>query len=38
MLLSELPNAQTGDEIEALLPWKITPEEVNRQYAMYPVP
>jgi transposase len=38
VLLSELPNLQSGDELEALLPWNITPEEVNRRYATYPAP
>lgn len=38
VLLAELPNAQTADDIESLLPWNITPEEVNRRYATYPAP
>jgi len=38
VLLTELPNAQTAEEIESLLPWNITPEEVNRRYATYPAP
>lgn len=38
VLLTEIPNAQTGEDIESLLPWNITPEEVNRRYAEYPAP
>jgi len=38
VLLTELPNATGIDEIEALLPWRLTPEEVNRRYATYPAP
>ena len=36
VLLTELPNAQTAEDIESLLPWNITPDEVNRRYATYP--
>ena len=36
VLLTELPNATCADDIEALLPWRITPEEVSRRYAAYP--
>lgn len=35
VLLTELPNAACADNVEALLPWRITPEEVNRRYAAY---
>lgn len=38
VLLSELPNAQSLDDIESLLPWNITPDEVKRRYATYPTP
>ena len=38
VLLSELPNAQVAEDIEALLPWNITPDEINRRYATYPAP
>jgi len=38
VLLSEIPNAKTAEDIESLLPWNITPEEVNRRYATYPAP
>jgi len=38
VLLSEIPNAQTVEDIESLLPWNITPDEVNRRYAAYPAP
>jgi transposase len=36
VLLTELPNAACADDVEALLPWRITPEEVSRCYADYP--
>ncbi len=26
------------DKIEALLPWAITPDEINARYATYPTP
>ena len=38
VLLSELPNAQVAEDIEALLPWNITPDEINLRYATYPAP
>jgi len=38
VLLSEIPNAKVAEDIEALLPWNITFEEVNRRYATYPAP
>ncbi|WP_157735889.1 transposase domain-containing protein [Granulosicoccus antarcticus] len=38
VLLSELPNVQRVEDVEALLPWNITPDEINRRYATYPVP
>ena len=38
VLLSEIPNAKVAEDIEALLPWNISPEEVNRRYAAYPTP
>jgi len=38
VLLTELPNAQAVEDIEALLPWNITPDEINRRYATYPAP
>jgi len=38
VLLSELPNVSIADDIEKLLPWNITPEEINRRYATYPKP
>jgi hypothetical protein len=36
VLLTELPNATCPEDVEALLPWRITPEEVNHRYAAYP--
>lgn len=38
VLLAELPNVKTADEIDALLPWAITPEEISNRYAVFPVP
>ena len=38
VLLSELPNSSSVEEIEALLPWHIDPDEVNRRYREYPAP
>ena len=38
VLLTELPNATTIEQVEALLPWKLSLEEVNRRYALYPAP
>lgn len=38
VLLTELPNVTNLSDIESLLPWTLTPEEVNRRYATYPAP
>lgn len=38
VLLSELPNITDIKDVEALLPWNLSPEEVNRRYALYPAP
>ncbi|MGI9303383.1 MAG: IS66 family transposase [Gammaproteobacteria bacterium] len=38
VLLTELPNAACVEDIESLLPWNITPEEISRRYATYPAP
>jgi hypothetical protein len=38
VLLTELPNITGMMDIEALLPWNLTPEEVNGRYATYPAP
>ena len=38
VLLSELPSVSNVEEIEALLPWHLTPEEVTRRYKSYPTP
>ena len=38
VLLTELPNMKTADDIDALLPWAITPDEIARRYAAYPIP
>ena len=38
VLLSELPNVSSVAQIEALLPWQLTPDEVTRRYREYPAP
>ena len=38
VLLTELPNVSSVEEIEALLPWHLTPDEVTRRYREYPAP
>jgi len=38
VLLTELPNIIGVEDVEALLPWNLTAEEVNRRYAQYPAP
>ena len=38
VLLSELPNVSSIEQIEALLPWQLTPDEVTRRYREYPAP
>ena len=38
VLLAELPNVKTVDEIDALLPWAITPETISERYAAFPTP
>ena len=37
VLLSELPNVSNVEQIGALLPRHLTPEEVTRRYRDYPV-
>ena len=36
VLLTELPNVKTVEEVDALLPWAITPERVAEIFATYP--
>jgi transposase len=38
VLLAELPNATTVEEMEALLPWNITPAEIRRRIEAMPRP
>ncbi len=38
VLLAELSNAVTADDIEALLPWNLTPEAASEINATYPAP
>jgi len=38
VLLAELPNVNSIDDIDALLPWVITPEVIAQRYACFPTP
>ena len=38
VVLSELPNAISLEQIESLLPWNLTTEQVNDRYAVFPTP
>lgn len=38
VLLTELPNVESVEQVEALLPWNITPEIVAAKYSAYPAP
>ena len=38
VLLTELPNVESLADIDALLPWTLTPEAVETMYAEYPTP
>jgi len=38
VLLTELPNVTDVDQVEALLPWNLTPAMVVERYAAYPAP
>ena len=38
VLLTELPNVTDVDQVEALLPWNLTPAMVAERYAAYPAP
>ena len=38
VLLAALPNVKSVDEIDALLPWVITPEQIAERYAAFPTP
>ena len=38
VLLTELPNVTDLEQIEALLPWNLTPEQVDLRHAVYPKP
>lgn len=38
VLLTELPNVTAADQVEALLPWNLTPTMVAERYAAYPAP
>jgi len=38
VVLDALPGVTSVDEVEALLPWRLTPEEVEARYAAMPWP
>lgn len=38
IVFQELPKAKTLEELEALLPWNLTPDEVNHQISLRPRP
>lgn len=38
ILLTELPNVSTVEQVEALLPWNLTTDDVAQRYASYPSP
>lgn len=38
VLLTELPNVKSLAEVDALLPWSLTPEAVDAKYSAYPAP
>jgi len=38
VLLSELPNVTAVEQVEALLPWNLTVDQVAERYAAYPTP
>jgi len=38
VLLTELPNVNTLEEVEAFLPWNLTTTDVAQRYASYPSP
>lgn len=38
VLLTELPQATCVEDVENLLPWNVTPQEVGVRFADYPVP
>ena len=38
VLLAELPNVTTVEQIDVLLPWAITPDEIAERYALFPAP
>lgn len=38
VLLTELPNVTDVEQVEALLPWNLKPDQVAERYAAYPAP
>jgi len=37
-ILTELPNADTDEAVKRLLPWEISPEQVDEIFSRYPTP
>jgi transposase len=37
-VLRALPNAGSIEELESLLPWNLTPNQIDTRYALYPKP
>ena len=38
VVLTELPNAKVQSDYESLLPWNLTPEQVEEKFKSYPAP
>ena len=38
VLLAELPSVKSADDIDALLPWAVTPDAIATRYAAFPTP
>jgi len=38
VILRDLPNATSLDQIESLLPWNLTTDQVNDRYSTFPAP
>jgi hypothetical protein len=38
VLLTDLPNVTTVEQIEAMLPWNLMPAQLDERYAEYPKP
>jgi hypothetical protein len=38
VILRDLPNATSLEQIESLLPWNLTTDQVNDRYSTFPTP